>query len=315
MHRTDRLTGILLALQSGPRSAAELAARFEVSRRTIMRDVDALDQIGVPIIAETGRNGGYRIAEGYWMPPLQLTADEAAVLLFAMEHVGDAEGSPLGDTHRTALEKLRSLIRPAITPDVLRNLDTLVVLRDRDAPDPSIIALLRDAMTTERWVAIAYRGSSGASERAILPGRVYTSGGRWYVDAIDSLRESRRVFRVSRIASARRSVAPPNSAIAIARSSATDGTYHAPEHPLIRARLTARGVAMAHDHPDFRDHLQDGTIAFRCPPGEVPFYGREFLRFGTEVAIESPPELIVWIDQVLQELRDHHRTDSRSDSE
>ncbi|HEU0165240.1 MAG TPA: HTH domain-containing protein, partial [Thermomicrobiales bacterium] len=185
MHRTDRLTGILLALQAGPRSASELAARFEVSKRTIMRDVDALDQIGVPVIAETGRNGGYRIADGYWMPPLQLTADEATVLLFALQHVGSVDRSPLGDAHRTVLEKLQAHLTPGIAPDVVKNLDTMVVLRDHDAPDAAIIALLREAVAAECWIAIVYAGGSGPSERSILPLRVYTSGGRWYADAVD----------------------------------------------------------------------------------------------------------------------------------
>ena len=75
MNRTDRLTGIWLALQAGRTTAAELATRFEVSRRTILRDVDALSQIGVPVVALPGATGGYEIAEGFWLALLQLAAD------------------------------------------------------------------------------------------------------------------------------------------------------------------------------------------------------------------------------------------------
>ena len=65
MNRTDRLTGIILALQRGRQTAAQLADRFEVSRRTILRDIDALAQIGVPVVSLPGAGGGLALAEGY----------------------------------------------------------------------------------------------------------------------------------------------------------------------------------------------------------------------------------------------------------
>ena len=65
MTRTDRLTGIILALQGRRQTAAQLAERFEVSLRTILRDVDALSQIGVPIVALPGAGGGYGLTDEY----------------------------------------------------------------------------------------------------------------------------------------------------------------------------------------------------------------------------------------------------------
>ncbi|MGI8486508.1 MAG: helix-turn-helix transcriptional regulator, partial [Thermomicrobiales bacterium] len=186
MHKSDRLTGILIALQASPRTAAELAVRFEVSRRTIMRDIDALGDLGVPVIAETGRNGGYRIAEGFWLPPMHLTSDEATVLIFSLEHIGVAEQSPLGDAHRTVLEKIRAILSPAVAPDVARNLQGMSVLRHHDAPDAQVIAALRRAGAPDEWLAVTYTNASGTTERMILPLRIYTSAGRWYVDVADS---------------------------------------------------------------------------------------------------------------------------------
>jgi predicted DNA-binding transcriptional regulator YafY len=70
MNRTDRLTGIILALRGGRQTAAQLATRFEVSRRTILRDVAALGEIGVPVVGSSGAGGGFELADGYWLPPL-----------------------------------------------------------------------------------------------------------------------------------------------------------------------------------------------------------------------------------------------------
>ena len=306
MHRSDRLTGILIALQGGPRTAAALATRFEVSRRTIMRDIDALAGIGVPVIAEAGRNGGYRIADGFWLPPLHLTAEEATVLIFALEHVGDATRSPLGNAHRSVREKISSILTPTVESDVARNLSALNVLREHDEPEPAVIELLRAAIPDRQWIAIVYRSPRGESERAILPIRVSVSAGRWYVEAVDSLREQYRQFRVSRIDRARKTVPPPNAAASVEAVKESEGTYHNDAHPLVRVSLTPAGIALARDHPDFRRHLMGSIVEFRCPPSELHYYGHELLRFGLEARVDGPPELIDWIRQHLQQLSEHH---------
>lgn len=310
MHRSDRLTGILIALQASPHSAAELAARFEVSRRTIMRDIDALGEIGVPVIAEVGRNGGYRIADGFWLPPMHLTSDEATVLIFALEHIGTADHSPLGDAHRSVLEKVHAILSPGLSTDVRRNLNDMHVLRDHDDPDPEVIALLRAGVREQQWMAIIYESTRGGTDRVILPSRVYVERGRWYIEAVDSLRAQARVFRISRIVTARKTVAPANATQATATAVASSETYHAERHPLIHVSLTDSGVIFARDHPDFRNHLAGNIIEFRCPPSEIPYYGRELVRFGIEASISSPSELLDWLRSHLDELRQHYAPDS-----
>lgn len=77
--------GILLLLRGGRiASAAELAARFEVSQRTIYRDIEVLSGLGVPVLAEMGRTGGFRLREGYFLPPVTLGPEEAASLLLGL---------------------------------------------------------------------------------------------------------------------------------------------------------------------------------------------------------------------------------------
>ena len=83
MNRMDRLTAILLLLQGGKRTAGEIAQRFEVSKRTIQRDIQALGEIGIPIIAELGVSGGYTLPSDYSLPPLALTLHEALLLLLS----------------------------------------------------------------------------------------------------------------------------------------------------------------------------------------------------------------------------------------
>ena len=105
MNRTDRLMGILLELQArGELRAEDLAGTFEVSVRTIYRDVEALCETGVPVVATPGK--GYRLMEGYFLPPLTFTADEAALLILGGELVRDRVDPLLRQAAEAALRKL-----------------------------------------------------------------------------------------------------------------------------------------------------------------------------------------------------------------
>src|SRR4051794_36313826 len=85
MQRSDRLLAVLLQLRAGKAvTAAELAARLEVSVRTVYRDMDALSSLGVPVYAEKGPRGGFRLLEGYFLPAIAFTRDEAVALVLAL---------------------------------------------------------------------------------------------------------------------------------------------------------------------------------------------------------------------------------------
>ena len=106
MNRTDRLYAIveeLRAVSPRPRSARWLAERFEVSTRTVERDLSALQQAGTPIWAEPGRTGGYCLDRERTLPPINLTPQEAVAMAVALE--GTA-GTPFGSAARTAMRKL-----------------------------------------------------------------------------------------------------------------------------------------------------------------------------------------------------------------
>ena len=86
MNKTDRLFAIILELQArGQCRAEDLAAAFEVNKRTIYRDVQALSEMGVPVVAVPGQ--GYSLMEGYFLPPLRFTTDEATMLSLGSEFV------------------------------------------------------------------------------------------------------------------------------------------------------------------------------------------------------------------------------------
>src|SRR2546421_5333369 len=105
MNRTDRLYALVEELRAAapaPRSARWLADRFEVSSRTVERDLGALQQAGVPIYAEPGRTGGYVLDKAHTLPPVNVTPAEAVAIAVALEGL---HGTPFHDAARSALRQ------------------------------------------------------------------------------------------------------------------------------------------------------------------------------------------------------------------
>src|SRR5215213_6294192 len=116
MNRLDRALGILLLLRSGKAiSATELSRRFEVSTRTIYRDIEALSSLGVPVYAEMGRVGGFRLVEGYFLPPVMFSVREAITLVLGLSLLRNLRASPFAAERETGAQKLLAAI-----PDHLR---------------------------------------------------------------------------------------------------------------------------------------------------------------------------------------------------
>lgn len=314
MNRVERLTGLLLVLQHGQRSAQDLANRFEVSRRTIFRDLDALAEIGVPLVATAGRAGGFRVQDGYWMPPLHLSLDETAAVLFALDNAEDARGkSPLGEAHDTARAKIEHSLGPELRSAAEHRIESIEIARSHTPANPQMTDLILAAIAERQWVRARYRGARGESTRSFLPISLTVSNGKWYVRAVDELREATRLFRIDRMVEAHRTLAPAGSAHLVDLVLATEGTYEDVANPEVLVRLTDIGIILALDHPDFHKRLvrQDGKtlLRFHCPAGELAYYGAELLRFGINATILAPDELkAMMVDQAMRILHHHQGT-------
>jgi predicted DNA-binding transcriptional regulator YafY len=115
MNRLDRALGILLLLRGGKGvSAATLARRFEVSPRTIYRDVETLSALGVPVYAVRGRAGGFRLLEGYFLPPVTFTQGEALALVVGLSLLGSLRSKPFAADLETARDKLVAAVPEAL---------------------------------------------------------------------------------------------------------------------------------------------------------------------------------------------------------
>ncbi|MEU4828748.1 YafY family protein [Actinomadura sp. NPDC023710] len=204
-HPTTRVLAMLELLQANPRmGGAELARRLGVDERTVRRYAARLDDLGVPVVAERGRYGGYRLMPGYKLPPLMLTDDEATAVVLGLL-AGRRVGLP-GQATESALAKVQRVLPAALRDRVQALRDTLgftLAARDSAAPDTGAVLTLAAAAREQRRVRIRYRSWQGAeTERDLDPYGLVFHSGRWYVTGHDHRSGEIRTFRVDRVAAA-----------------------------------------------------------------------------------------------------------------
>ncbi|WP_067184774.1 helix-turn-helix transcriptional regulator [Microtetraspora niveoalba] len=204
---TNRVLAFLELLQARPGlTGRELAARLEVDERTIRRYVVRLGELGLPVEAERGRYGGYRLRPGYKLPPLMFGDDEAAAVVLGLL-AGRRTGLSVGETAtESALAKIRRVLPEALRERVRAIEETVeVTSRAAEAPRPDAAALLTlaDAARRRRRVRIVYRSYRGSeSERELDPYGLVFHSGRWYVTGHDQRSGEVRTFRVDRVSRA-----------------------------------------------------------------------------------------------------------------
>jgi predicted DNA-binding transcriptional regulator YafY len=202
MNRIDRLTGMILLLQSRRViTAEEISAHFEISVRTVYRDIGALGEAGVPIVAEAGV--GYSLAKGYHMPPVMFTEDEAAALIMGVEVTDQVADDSLRRSIGGALLKIRSVL-PADRRDYVARLEKAVNVHFGSAKIASNgcdLMPMQEAVVRRRCVALRYdAGRRGElSQRVVEPLGMVFYARQWHLIGWCRLRGAFRDFRLDRV--------------------------------------------------------------------------------------------------------------------
>ncbi|MBO2454141.1 YafY family transcriptional regulator [Actinomadura barringtoniae] len=183
---------------------AELAERLGVDERTVRRYAARLEELGIPVVADRGRYGGYGLMPGYKLPPLMLSDDEATAVVLGLI-AGRRLGLP-GDSTETALAKVQRVLPTALRERVQALQETLgftLAARDGTAPGTAALLTLAAAARDQRRVHLRYRSwQGGESTRDLDPYGLVFHSGRWYVTGHDHHSGEVRTFRVDRVLSA-----------------------------------------------------------------------------------------------------------------
>jgi predicted DNA-binding transcriptional regulator YafY len=199
--RLLRLLSLLQARRDW--SGADLASRLGVTERTVRRDVGRLRDLGYPVHASRGTDGGYRLGAGAAMPPLLLDDEEAVAVAVGLRTAARSPVTGIEETSVRALAKLENVLPPRLRHRVSALADyTVPIPPDSPAPavDPGVLTALAGACRDRQRLRFDYRSHDGTSTvRSVEPHRLVSWGRKWYLVAWDTERDDWRTFRVDRI--------------------------------------------------------------------------------------------------------------------
>ncbi len=194
------LTIIVMLLNRNRVTANELAEKFEVSVRTIYRDIETINLAGIPVISHSGNNGGFSIYENYKLNHQVLTLNNLSSLLSVLRDIN----STVEDVElESSIEKLQSIVPESKIDDLKQHSEQIIIDLHPygDSPDQKkLVKTIRQSINQTRLLTIGYRNYDNiVSKRQIEPMSLVFKNYTWYLFAYCRLKEGFRLFRVSRI--------------------------------------------------------------------------------------------------------------------
>ncbi|HEX6352742.1 YafY family protein [Actinophytocola sp.] len=296
-----RLLALLSLLQT-PREwpGSELARRLEVSPRTVRRDIDRLRDLGYPVEATMGAEGGYRLVAGTAMPPLLLDDEEAVAITVGLRTAAGQAVEGIDEAAVRALTKLERVLPSRLRYRVgaLGAATVPLVTGDQPTVDPSQLTGIAAAVTNRERLRFAYRGNTDdETKRHVEPYRLVSAGRRWYLVAFDLDRDDWRVFRVDRITNAQPTGAryrprdlPESDPAAFVASKLYSllPTYEA-------VVVLALPAAEVPPHLGTVEPVDEHRSRVRAGADTLEWLAFRFATAGCEFTVEEPPELVDYL--------------------
>ncbi len=295
---TARVLTVLELLQShGRLTGAELARRLEVDIRTVRNYVETLADLGIPVEAERGRYGAYRLRPGYKLPPLIFTEDESLALtlslLLAREN-GLAQTSPAVESVLAKVER----VLPQATRTRIQAVEQTVIFERGSfhaAPSAAAVTVLSSAVQTGQCVRLQYRSAhSEVTERVFDPHGVVYHAGLWYTIGYCHLRQGQRLFRLDRIQQVEvtsETFSPPvnfDALEAVQRALASVPRVWQIE---VWLETTLEEVQRQTRFPKALFEEADNGVILRVDVEDLPWMARFLAGLGLPLIIHHPPEL------------------------
>ncbi|HNT51270.1 MAG TPA: YafY family protein [Cyclobacteriaceae bacterium] len=313
MNRIDRLTAILIHLQTKRVvKADEIAERFGMSLRTVYRDVKALMEAGVPIGSEAGK--GYFIVDGFHLPPVMFTQDEANSMILAGKLVEKIADKSVREAFNAALYKIKSVLSDDYK-DGVENLDSNIQIyfqgrantNDHTFPDHFMTEIQR-AVARKQILKLDYVNQAGeVSQRLVEPAGIFFYSMAWHLIAWCRLRNGYRDFRSDRIKNLNNTGEVFNERSNVSLKEYFKAMYAANQNlePAVvifdKKALNGRPLSSTTTQVDLGDRIRAEFVM-----DHLDFIARWLLMYGKGVEIESPNRLRERVAELTEELYSHH---------
>ena len=300
--KLDRLIAILSVLLSQEQTTApELAKRFEVSRRTISRDIEALNRAGIPIVAQQGAGGGIRIMDGFRMDRTALTSADMQAILAGLRSLDSVSGT---NQYRQLMEKISPGSSDFLSGDQYIMID---LASWHKASLSEKIELLHGTIELHRLVSFHYYSPNGESDRTVEPYLLVFQWSNWYLWAWSREREAPRLFKLDRMDSLQigesfspRQMDMPN----LLSDRAFPNRYQA----VVQINPKYKWRLVEEYGPDCYELTPEGDCLFFAGFADRDHLLSWILSFEGEAELLEPAELREELSQIGGKIKQQHRT-------
>jgi len=266
-------------------TARELADRFNVSIRTIQRDLDHLQQMGFPLYAEVGANGGYRVLPNRILPPLQLTKHEAFGLFMMIEYLENVSDFPYGSIRTQLADQYFTSLPQEVQEEIVRMRQHIAFVQHHGVQPEPLSTVILSAAVKKYKIEFSYVARSGIKQVQAFPLGVYYEHGYWYMPAqkgdIVLLYRVDRMGKLEILQHIDESVPTLNDWLN-SKDSRTSVD--------VIVQFTDFGARLAQSDKLFESTLHNRYCG-QIPPEEFPFVARRLVAYGPDAKVISPPQL------------------------
>ncbi|MEI9920339.1 MAG: YafY family protein [Bacteroidota bacterium] len=314
MNRIDRLTAILIHLQTKKVvKAEEIADRFGMSLRTVYRDVKALMEAGVPIGSEAGK--GYFIVDGYHLPPVMFTQDEASSMLLAGKLVDKMADKSVRGAYESAMHKIKSVLNES-EKDHLQNLESHIEVflrsryevKEREGFPDHFMTDIQRAVAKKEVLRIDYSNNEEElSQREVEPIGIFYYSMAWHLIGWCRLRNGYRDFRADRI----------KALVSTGQSFEGRNLISMKEYfeSMFQSNANLSKAVVVFEKSVLRGRPLYGSITQTDLGDKVRaefmvesmnYIARWLLMYGTAVEVEEPEALRIALGELVEELHEHY---------
>ena len=295
MSKAKRLLDILVFVNAKRKfTAQEVADEFNISIRTVHRYILDLSEMGLPIYAEQGRNGGYRVLPNRLLPPILFTEEEAVAIFFAFQSLSYYRNLPFDAETSSVAQKLYSSLPSDAKMKIDKMQSYIAFWNPKRAIETPLLKEVLEAAIDSNNLHMQYESCSGVTTKYIRPIGVYAHDGLWYLPAYDYRKQKNLLYRVDRIQTILSSEKNDDEFMNLEQWF----DFNEVQKPIrLHVQLTMEGVRQCKSVPSFEGLVvtnEDGSgyIDSDIDEGEIRFIIPLFFRLGLHARILEPQALV-----------------------
>lgn len=308
MKKSERLNQMLRFInQKQQFTLQDLMHEFQISKRTPLRDIASLEQIGAPIYAEYGRYGGYRILHQMQLPPISFNSQEVYALYFAMQALRSFSNLPFQVCFRSIHEKFLNALSERQRVDIERMQNRVSFRHTEQIRESAHLEILLMAAVENKVLKITYQRDRQKDTRHIQPIAINSMKGYWYCQAYDQNKQAYRVFRCDRITSAELTNMEPSEHVNETTIQNAQTLWKPSEKAIpFKCRMSEEGVELfRQQHFPSMKLVQERENMYMvgwCEPHELDFMTKYLASFGKSLKMIEPDFLKERLRQYYQDL-------------